>query len=61
MVKVKEAKTIKCKTCEGPAEGYKCDECGAESKMHDPNHECGGEHCMPKCAGCEEAEELCMC
>lgn len=50
-----------CKTCSGPIKGFKCDECGATASKHDPDHECGGDHCMPMCAGCEEAEELCMC
>ena len=42
-------------------EGYKCDMCGAESKEHDENHSCGGAHCMPKCAMCNEAETKCSC
>ena len=36
-----------CSKCSGPAEGYKCDMCGAESATHDENHEHGGEHHMP--------------
>ena len=50
-----------CKKCDGPTEGFKCDECGAESETHDENHECGGKHCMPKCKGCEEAQVKCDC
>ncbi len=42
-------------------EGYKCDQCGAEADEHDENHECGGEHCLPKCVGCGEAEAKCRC
>jgi len=40
---------------------YKCDLCGAESSSHDPGHECGSDHCMPKCSGCGEAEVNCTC
>lgn len=50
-----------CKKCHGRTEGYKCDLCGATAEEHDPEHSCGGEHCMPKCMGCQEAEELCTC
>ena len=50
-----------CKTCGGPTQDYKCDMCGEESKMKDPNHKCGGEHCMSKCKGCSEAEGKCTC
>jgi len=42
-------------------EGYKCDMCGAESATHDANHEHGGDHCMPKCKGCNEAQVKCTC
>lgn len=42
-------------------EGYKCDVCGQECPEHDPNHSCGGDHCMPKCSGCGEAESKCSC
>lgn len=51
----------KCKTCNGKTAGFKCDICGVEAKKHDQNHGCGGEHCMPKCAGCDEAEVNCSC
>ncbi len=50
-----------CKGCGGPTEGYKCDMCGAEAESHDPNHACGGDHCLPKCKGCGEAESKCSC
>jgi len=49
-----------CKGCGGPTEGYKCDMCGAEAESHDPNHACGGDHCLPKCKGCGEAESKTM-
>lgn len=51
----------KCKKCEGPVEGYKCDMCGAEAAEHDANHACGSDHCMHKCSGCNEAEAKCGC
>ncbi len=51
----------KCKVCEGAVEGYKCDMCGAEAQEHDGSHACGGDHCMPKCAACKEAEAKCSC
>ena len=50
-----------CKTCNGPTEGFKCDVCGEESPVHAADHKCGGEHCMPKCSGCGQAEVKCMC
>jgi len=50
-----------CKICGGETNSYKCDMCGEESITHDENHGCGGEHCMPKCAGCNEAEIKCTC
>lgn len=50
-----------CKKCQGETEGYKCDVCGAEAKEHDSAHKCGGEHCMPKCKACNEAEAKCVC
>ena len=52
---------MSCKKCGGETEGHKCDVCGAESKEHDPQHKCGGEHCMPKCKACSEAEAKCTC
>ncbi len=51
-----------CMTCGGLAVGYKCDMCGNESSMHDANHQpCGGDHCLPKCLNCNEAESKCTC
>lgn len=55
------AEAVRCKTCGGPTQGYKCDVCGAESPVHVESHGCGGPHCMPKCAGCYEAAALCEC
>lgn len=55
------AEAVHCRRCAGPAKGYKCDVCGAESPVHVETHGCGGSHCMPKCAGCYEAEALCEC
>lgn len=52
---------MKCKTCSGPTEGYKCDKCGMEAARHVEAHKCGSKHCMPKCAGCGQAEVLCRC
>lgn len=47
------------------AKGYKCSICGAESDMHDEHHQHGeppsDRHCMPKCAGCGQAEDHCPC
>ncbi len=54
-------KNMECTKCGGSAEGYKCDQCGAESASHDAGHACGGEHCMPKCTGCDEAQANCTC
>ncbi len=51
----------KCKKCGGDTAGHKCDMCGTEADAHDDTHSCGGEHCMPKCSGCDEAEEKCTC
>ena len=51
----------KCVKCGKEVDGYKCDMCGAEAKEHDAMHGCGGEHCMPKCKGCNEAEVKCSC
>lgn len=52
---------MECTKCGGPTEGYKCDMCGVEATEHDSGHECGGDHCMPKCTGCNEAETNCAC
>jgi hypothetical protein len=51
----------KCIKCGGPTEGFKCDICGAEAEVHVEDHKCGGEHCMPKCIGCGEAQVKCTC
>lgn len=51
----------KCSKCGMGAEGFKCDSCGAESAEHDPQHACGGDHCMPKCKGCGQAQVKCPC
>lgn len=50
-----------CATCGKATSGYKCDMCGAESADYDPNHACGGEHCVAKCSGCGQAENRCIC
>jgi len=50
-----------CKKCKKEVSGFKCDICGSESDTHVDNHECGGDHCMPKCTGCGEAEAKCSC
>jgi len=50
-----------CSRCSGETGGYKCDSCGAEAPAHDAQHACGGDHCMAKCAGCNEAEVKCSC
>lgn len=52
---------MNCKKCGEATEGYKCDVCGEESKTHVETHHCGGEHCVPKCAACGEAETKCTC
>lgn len=52
---------MSCKKCEGDTDGFKCGRCGAEAKEHDDKHKCGGEHCMPKCATCKEAEAKRAC
>jgi len=51
----------KCKKCDGVTNGYKCDTCGEESTSHVATHACGGEHCVAKCSGCNEAETKCGC
>lgn len=51
----------KCAKCDGGVSGYKCDVCGAEADQHDEKHDCGGDHCVPKCAGCSQAETKCAC
>lgn len=50
-----------CSKCQGATMGYKCDMCGVESDTHDANHACGGDHCMPKCAACQQAQVQCSC
>ena len=50
-----------CATCGSLADGFKCDLCGAEADIQDEYHECGVEHCMPKCSGCGETEVKCTC
>lgn len=52
---------MSCKTCGGATEGHKCDMCGTEAKEHDPKHKCGGDHCMPKCKACSQAEVKSSC
>lgn len=55
---------VTCKKCARPADApmaYKCDMCNDEAAEHDPNHGCGGDHCMVKCSGCKEAESKCSC
>ncbi|MEX1026389.1 MAG: hypothetical protein WD049_00045 [Candidatus Paceibacterota bacterium] len=52
---------MNCNKCGKEGDGHKCDMCGAEAAEHDPNHECGGDHCMVKCSGCNEAEAKCAC
>ncbi len=51
----------KCSKCGMETEGFKCDMCGAESATHDEQHEHGGEHCMPKCKACGQAQVKCTC
>lgn len=51
----------KCAKCAGKTAGYKCDMCGTEAEKHDANHSCGGDHCVAKCAACNEAETKCSC
>ncbi len=50
-----------CSKCGGTTEGFKCDVCGAEADVHVEDHSCGGEHCMPKCKACGEAQVKCTC
>ncbi len=50
-----------CSKCGAEAAGYKCDLCGAEFSALDEGHECGADHCRPKCSGCDEAETNCTC
>ncbi len=50
-----------CAKCGAEADGYKCDLCGAECEAHDAGHECGSDHCAPRCSGCSEAEANCTC
>lgn len=51
----------KCSKCGMDTEGFKCDVCGAESTTHDEHHEHGGDHCMPKCKACGQAQVKCTC
>ena len=50
-----------CATCGSLTEGYICEMCGETMDAPDYDHECGGEHVMPKCSGCGEAEVKCTC
>lgn len=52
---------ITCAVCLGLTSGYKCAMCGEESASRDPGHACGGEHCIPKCVDCNQAEARCVC
>ncbi len=52
---------VRCRSCHGETKGYMCDVCGAVSDVHVESHACGGAHCMPRCAGCYEAEVNCTC
>ena len=51
----------KCLKCGGNVSGFKCDMCGAEAAEHDEKHSCGGDHCVAKCASCDQAETKCSC
>lgn len=50
-----------CSKCGKDTEGYKCDMCGVEAKEHDAHHSCGGDHCIPKCKACGQAQVKCTC
>jgi len=50
-----------CTKCNGETEGWKCDICGSEAVGHIEDHKCGGDHCMPKCKACGEAQLKCSC
>ena len=50
-----------CTNCTNETAGYKCDMCGSEAENHVADHSCGGERCMPKCTGCNEAQSKCTC
>ncbi|KKO02693.1 hypothetical protein LCGC14_0101420 [marine sediment metagenome] len=56
---------MKCAKCNSPAENWKCAICGEDADQHDSGHTHGDppsdRHCMPKCAGCGQAEVLCTC
>jgi hypothetical protein len=56
-----KADTKTCTACGGDTEGYKCEMCGSEADKHDAEHECGGEHCTPKCKECNESQAQCTC
>lgn len=51
----------KCSHCGGGTAGYKCNMCGEELAEHDASHGCGGDHCMSKCAACNQAQAECSC
>ena len=49
-----------CKNCNGPTEGFKCDVCPLDSPVHLSDHECGGEHLVPRCSRSGQAETRCV-
>lgn len=51
----------KCKKCGMEGEGFMCEVCSATAAEHDPNHACGGEHCVVKCKPCQKPETQCTC
>ncbi len=54
-----------CQTCGGKTDGYKCEKCGVETLLKDPDHPCktedGDSAMMAKCAMCRKVEEQCTC
>lgn len=52
---------VSCAACGSLAEGYKCSECGLESKEFLRSHLCGSDNVMPKCSICGEVEISCNC
>jgi len=52
---------MSCVKCGGSTDGYVCEMCGDEMEIFVRDHECGGEHVVPKCKGCGQPQMDCTC